>query len=67
MTPEYKAALKTKLEETDWSVLPDVKLKSYCLDNFIQYRKAIRDELLGNTNETWILSKIPSAPEEEWE
>ena len=67
MTPEYKAALKNKLVETDYSQLADV-IKKLTLDsynNLQSYRTLIRDEMLELTS-YFTIETIPVAPPEEW-
>jgi|TARA_B110000285_G_scaffold195101_1_gene225172 hypothetical protein len=67
MTPEYKAALKNKLVETDYSQLADV-IKKLTLDsynNLQNYRTLIRDEMLELTS-YFTIETIPAAPPEEW-
>tara|TARA_R110002050_G_C8907711_1_gene510537 strand:+ start:1635 stop:1838 length:204 start_codon:yes stop_codon:yes gene_type:complete len=50
MTPEYKAACKTALEETDFSTLSDVILTLINKEEFIRYRNMVRNEYLEKTS-----------------
>jgi hypothetical protein len=67
MTPEYKAALKNKLVETDYSQLPDVvnRLTGDSFNNLQSYRTLIRNEMLELTTYFTIYT-IPNPPTEEW-
>jgi hypothetical protein len=67
MTPEYKAALKNKLVETDYSQLADV-IKQLTIDSYNDlqsYRLLIRNEMLGITT-YFTIDTIPNPPIEEW-
>ena len=67
MTPEYKAALKNKLIETDYSQLADV-IKQLTIDsynNLQSYRLLIRNEMLGKTT-YFTIDTIPNPPMEKW-
>lgn len=54
-----KAIRNTKLDNTDWTQLPDVPITVACLTAFQVYRQALRD--LDMLNPVW-----PDAPAEEW-
>ena len=54
-----KAIRNTKLDNTDWTQLPDVPITVACLTAFQVYRQALRD--LDMLNPVW-----PEAPTEEW-
>jgi hypothetical protein len=54
-----KAIRNTKLDNTDWTQLPDVPITVACLTAFQVYRQALRD--LDMLNPVW-----PEAPAEEW-
>jgi hypothetical protein len=68
MTPELKAAIETKLKDTDWSVLPDVALllESDNQSLFVQYRTYIRNELIGITSDSFSVDSIPEPPTAVW-
>jgi|TARA_R110000823_G_C15910883_1_gene497733 hypothetical protein len=67
MTPEYKAALKNKLVETDYSQLPDVvnRLTGDSFNNLQSYRTLIRNEMLELTT-YFTIETIPASPLVEW-
>lgn len=54
-----KALRNTKLDNTDWTQLPDVSLTIACLTAFQIYRQSLRD--LDMLNPVW-----PEEPAEEW-
>ena len=54
-----KAIRNTKLDNTDWTQLPDVPITVACLTAFQAYRQALRD--LDMLNPVW-----PEEPAEEW-
>lgn len=54
-----KAIRNTKLDNTDWTQLPDVSLTVACLTAFQIYRQSLRD--LDMLNPVW-----PEEPAEEW-
>jgi hypothetical protein len=67
MTPEYKAALKNKLVETDYSQLPDVvnRLTGDSQSNLLTYRTLIRNEMLEITT-YFTIDSIPNPPTALW-
>jgi len=67
MTPEYKAALETKLKDTDYSQLPDVvnRLTGDSQSNLLTYRTLIRNEMLEITT-YFTIDSIPNPPTALW-
>tara|TARA_R110000737_G_scaffold271851_1_gene278917 strand:- start:858 stop:1064 length:207 start_codon:yes stop_codon:yes gene_type:complete len=67
MTPEYKAALETKLKDTDYSQLPDVvnRLTGDSQSNLLTYRTLIRNEMLEITT-YFTIDSIPNPPTAVW-
>jgi len=67
MTPEYKAALETKLKDTDYSQLPDVvnRLTGDSQSNLLTYRTLIRNEMFEITT-YFTIDSIPNPPTALW-
>jgi hypothetical protein len=53
---------KQKLQETDWSVLPDVETRLANKQEFVYYRQALRNIIINNL----VVCSIPTEPTAVW-
>jgi hypothetical protein len=53
---------KQKLQESDWSVLPDVETRLANKQDFVYYRQALRNIIINN----FVVSSMPEEPKAVW-
>jgi|TARA_R110002167_G_scaffold340509_1_gene548449 hypothetical protein len=64
--PEISPACKALLEQTDWAIISDVPLTERSKNEFIEYRRIIRDLYRDPGNNIQNPEALPKMPTAQW-